>query len=141
MDPIVETLRQSLTVEQEQEVRTRLSRQTHTQDGELLCLLASLSGFCRRHPHVPALELCGALNDQRYQRMRRANLCPKIRLRAARQGSDEALHDVHAALSKMVALLLSLLWMLEDSDATFSSSASEAPGQEREWLARCHTSG
>ena len=53
--------------------------------------------------------------------MRRANLCPQIRLRAAVQGSDEALHDVHAALSKMVALLLGLLRMLADGDAIFSS--------------------
>ena len=46
--------------------------------------------------------------------MRRANLCPQIRLRAVLQGSDEALHGVHAALSKMVTLLLPLLRMLED---------------------------
>ena len=59
-------------------------------------------------------------NDPWYQRMRRANLCPQIRLRAALQGSDEALHNVYAALGKMVALLLPLLRMLEDGNATFS---------------------
>ena len=49
--------------------------------------------------------------------MRRANLCPQIRLRAALQGSDTMFN---AALSKVVALLLLLLRMLEDSDAIFS---------------------
>ena len=51
-------------------------------------------------------------------------------------GSDEAFHDVHAALGKMVALLLSLLRMLEDGDATFSPQ----PPNQRDWKARCHTS-
>ena len=70
--------------------------------------------------HVPVLELCGVCKCPWYQRMRRANHCPQIRHRAAPQGSDEALHDVGAALSKMVALLLALLKMLEDGDDTFS---------------------
>ena len=47
---------------------------------------------------------------------RRATLCPQIRLHAALQGSDEDLPTVHAVQSKMVALLLSLLKMLEDGD-------------------------
>ena len=67
--------------------------------------------------------------------MRRANLCSQIRLRAALQGSDEALHNVHAALSKMVALLLSLLRMLEDGDAIFSSRPPDFLGKsENGWL-------
>ena len=70
--------------------------------------------------HVPVLELCGVFTYPWYQRMRRANLCPQIRLRAALQGSDEALHNVQAALSMMVALLLSFLRVLDDGDATFS---------------------
>ena len=72
------------------------------------------------------------LNDPWYQRMGRANLYPLIRLRAALQGSDEALH---AALSKMVALILPLLGMLEDSDATFSSQSPNNLGKsENGWL-------
>ena len=45
---------------------------------------------------------------------------------ADEKGHLEALHDVHAALSKMVALLL-LLGMLEDSLLTL--------GQELDWMA------
>ena len=41
----------------------------------------------------------------------------------------EPLHNVHAALSKMVALLLSLLRMLEDGDATFSPQPPNLFGQ------------
>ena len=67
--------------------------------------------------------------------MRRANLCPQIRLRAALQSSEKALHDVHAALSKMVALLLLLLRMLEDGDAIFSSQPPNFLGKsENGWL-------
>ena len=67
--------------------------------------------------------------------MRRANFCPQIRLRAALQGSDEALHNVHAALSKMVALLLPLLRMLEDGDAAFSPQPPKLLGKsENGWL-------
>ena len=133
------TLRQSLLVWQEQEVRRRLSRQARTRDAELLCLSASV-GFLPSAHHVPVLELCSVLNDPWYQRTRRANLCPQKQLRAACQGSDEALHDVHAAFSKMVALFLSLLRMPEDGEPT-PSSASKSPGLEREWLPSCHTSG
>ena len=59
------------------------------------------------------------LDDPGYQRMRRANFCPQIRLRAALQGSDEAVHDVHAALDEVVALLLLLFRMLQERDTVF----------------------
>ena len=51
------------------------------------------------------------------------------------QGSGEALHNVHAAFSKMVTLLLSLLRMLEDGDAAFSPQPPNLLGKsENGWL-------
>ena len=43
--------------------------------------------------HVLVLKLCNMLNDPRYQRKRLADRSPQIRLRAALQSSDEALHQ------------------------------------------------
>ena len=97
--------------------------------GELLCL----SALGRSSAVAPTMYLlCGVFNYPWYQRMRRANFC---RLRAALQGSDEAVHDVHAALSKMVALLLALLRILEDGDATLSPQTPNLLGKsENGWL-------
>ena len=50
------------------------------------------------------------------------------------EGSDEALHDVHAALSKMVALFF-VFRMLEDDDATLSPQPPSLLGKsENGWL-------
>ena len=70
------TLRQSLLVGREQEVRTELSRQARTQDRTLNS--SASQPLCRSSAvgthHVPVLDLCGVFNYPRCQRMRRSNL-------------------------------------------------------------------